>query len=61
MSTVGSKFETAYVNAWLRPAYGKRARHIEKVAESPMFCLAKTSRFNALYRYGPCQPGDPGP
>jgi hypothetical protein len=61
VSTVGAKFETAYVNAWLQPMYGKRAQHVTKVAESPMFCLAKTSRFNALYRYGPCQPGDPGP
>ena len=61
VSTTDEHFEESYVNSWLYPTYGKRAQHIDRLRASPLFCVAKTSRANTLYRYGPCQPGDPGP
>lgn len=54
--------ELAYHNAWLVPAYGLEARHIEQISISDEFCLVAEIDRRRLYRRGGCPGGYlPGP
>jgi hypothetical protein len=52
------RLEVQYHDAWLGPAYGERARQVERLAASPDFCLVREVPGHQLYRLGPCRPGD---
>ncbi len=46
--------ETTYADVWLLPHYGKVARQVSAIAESPDFCLAMKGGGFRLYRLGGC-------
>jgi hypothetical protein len=55
------RLEVDYHDAWLEPAYGESAHQVERLADSPNFCLVAQVPGYSLYRLGPCRPGDTGP
>lgn len=53
--------ETTYHDTWLIPHHGLRARHVERVADSPAFCRVADIDGFLLYRLGGCRGGSPAP
>lgn len=51
---ISPRLEVDYNDAWLVPAYGKRAQHVGRVGSSPSFCLARRADDYSLYKLGPC-------
>lgn len=46
--------ETEYNEAWIRPAYGLKVRHVEELRRSRNFCLEMERGGYLLYRLGRC-------
>ena len=51
-----SKFgETLYHETWLRPVYGERDRHADRIHESDRFCREAHINRTVLYKIGSCK------